>query len=171
MKDFALSVLVALFVGIAIGYDYASYSIKPAVIEKTRIDTVSYKSPAPVGTKEVKYVTRWLPSIPVPVVVDDELAVEKEKENDVTIIDASDSVLVRIPIETKMFMKEDEYYAEVTGFEPRLSYIEVYPKTVTQYIEVPVRKRFAFGPSVTAGVGPNGLGWMIGLSCTWNIMP
>lgn len=169
MKDFTLSVIVALFVGIAIGYDYASYSIKPTVVEKTRIDTVSYTSPAPSGTKDVKYVTRWLPSIPVPVVIEDEPVVEKEK--DIAIIDASDSVLVRIPIETKMFMKEDEYYAEVTGFEPRLSYIEVYPKTVTQYIDVPVRNRFAFGPSVTAGVGPNGLGWMIGFSCTWNILP
>ena len=39
-----------------------------------------------------------------------------------------DTLFVRLPIEKRTY-KRDEFYAEVTGVEPRLTYIEVYPKT------------------------------------------
>ncbi len=41
----------------------------------------------------------------------------------------NDTVYVRLPLEKRTY-KRDEFYAEVTGFEPRLTFIEVYPKTV-----------------------------------------
>lgn len=41
-----------------------------------------------------------------------------------------DTLYVSVPFE-KRFYREEDYYAEVSGYNPRLDYIEVYPKTVT----------------------------------------
>lgn len=172
MKKFIV-VIVLVFVvavaGLCGGYHYALSTIKP--VETVRIDTVFYNNPEPRAVINRYYVTRWLPSIRIPVVVDEDPDGSVQPETGVTVEEASDSAQVLIPIETKVYFEEDEYYAEVTGFEPSLSYIEVYPKTVTQYIEVPVRRRFSFGPTAMWGVGPNGTGWMIGIGATWNILP
>lgn len=39
-----------------------------------------------------------------------------------------DTLYISLPMETKTY-SGDEYYAEVSGYEPSLDYIEVYPKT------------------------------------------
>lgn len=41
-----------------------------------------------------------------------------------------DTCYIALPLEKRTY-RRDEFYAEVTGYEPRLTYIEVYPKTVT----------------------------------------
>ena len=41
-----------------------------------------------------------------------------------------DTCYIALPLEKKTYKRED-FYAEVTGYEPRLTYIEVYPKTET----------------------------------------
>ena len=40
-----------------------------------------------------------------------------------------DTCYIALPLEKRTY-KRDEFYAVVTGYEPRLTYIEVYPKTV-----------------------------------------
>lgn len=40
-----------------------------------------------------------------------------------------DTCYISLPLEKRTY-RRDEFYAEVTGYEPRLTYIEVYPKTV-----------------------------------------
>ena len=40
-----------------------------------------------------------------------------------------DTLYMSLPLERRTYKRED-FYAEVTGYNPRLSYIEVYPETV-----------------------------------------
>lgn len=167
---FSFALLIAM-AGMLVGYQTALRRAEPVIVEKIVVDTLSHSNPKPASVKDVQYVTRWLPSIPIPVVLDDfkpasEILAEM---NDHT--EESDSALVSIPIETKVYFQENEYYAEVRGFEPELTYIEVYPKTITRYVEVPKKRRIAFGPTASVGLGPGGANWMIGVGVTWNILP
>jgi hypothetical protein len=40
-----------------------------------------------------------------------------------------DTLYMNLPMQRRTY-KRDDFYAEVTGYNPRLTYIEVYPKTV-----------------------------------------
>lgn len=44
-------------------------------------------------------------------------------------IRVKDTLYMDLPLEKRSY-KRDDFYAEVTGYDPRLTYIEVYPKTV-----------------------------------------
>lgn len=44
-------------------------------------------------------------------------------------IRVKDTLYMDLPLEKRSYKRED-FYAEVTGYDPRLTYIEVYPKTV-----------------------------------------
>ena len=61
-----------------------------------------------------------------------------------------DTLYVSLPLEKKLYAS-DEYYAEVSGYRPRLDYIEVYPKTIyiTQKERVETIKKIS---SVSASV-------------------
>lgn len=52
-----------------------------------------------------------------------------------------DTLYMSLPLEKKLYAS-DEYYAEVSGYRPRLDYIEVYPKTiyVTQKVRETIKK-------------------------------
>lgn len=47
-----------------------------------------------------------------------------------------DTLYLPLPLERRTY-KRDDFYAEVTGYNPRLTYIEVYPKTtiITQSVQ------------------------------------
>lgn len=53
-----------------------------------------------------------------------------------------DTLYVRLPLEKREY-RRDEFYAVVTGYDPRLTHIEVYPKTVyvTEVQKQTVRQR------------------------------
>ena len=57
-----------------------------------------------------------------------------------------DTLYMQIPLEKKLYAS-DEYYAEVSGYKPKLDYIEVYPKTVYVTTEkiTPVRSKNSIG--------------------------
>lgn len=135
------------------GYHSALRQMPEPVV---RTDTVRIAEPVLDTIKEVRYVTRWLP-------------VDREMQHDTVCV--ADTMPVVIPIETKVYFEEDRYYAEVKGFEAELTYIETYDHTNIEYIDVPVVPRFTFGPTVAAGAGPQGTGWMIGIGATYNIVP
>ena len=62
-----------------------------------------------------------------------------------------DTCYVSLPLEKRTYKRED-FYAEVTGYEPRLTYIEVYPKTIT-ITQTEARKRTRWGIGVQVGYG------------------
>lgn len=94
----------------------------------TVIDTVTYAQPVAKDSTVVRYVTRHLP-----VVKHTDLAgnhAQKDGENipPQGLSDDRDSMAVQIPITQKRY-ESDEYSAWVSGYEPQLDSISVYPKT------------------------------------------
>lgn len=59
----------------------------------------------------------------------------------------ADTLYMSLPLERRTYKRED-FYAEVTGYNPRLTYIEVYPETVyvTEREIIPIKKnQFSIG--------------------------
>ena len=64
-----------------------------------------------------------------------------------------DTVYVSLPRETKVY-EDSTYKAQISGYEPRLDYMEVYPKTITITETVTERtKRRPWGIGVNVGYG------------------
>ncbi len=143
--------------GMLVGYHFA---LKRAPEPEVRIDTIRVVQPVLDTIVKTEYVTRWMK-------VDPEII----HVHDTTCICIHDTVPVIVPLETKVYFEEDKYYAEVRGYEAELSYIETYSKTNIEYIEVPRVPRFTFGPTIVAGAGSRGAGWMVGIGGTYNIIP
>ena len=92
------------------------HSIHTVMQSVTLHDTVPDLAPVPKDSARIKYVTRWLPSVP------DTVTQWKA---------IPDSVAVEVPITSKHYGSKD-YDAWVSGFEPSLDSIKVYKET--QYI-------------------------------------
>ena len=106
-----ISVVVVLLVGMVIGW-LCRPSVTNTIVDIQRDSIVVHDT---IRIKEPIYITS--------VVKDSMLVVVKD-----TLV-RNNTVYVRLPFEKRIY-KRDEFYAEVTGYEPRLTYIEVYPKTV-----------------------------------------
>lgn len=74
---------------------------------------------------------------------------------DTQIIRTTDSVFVALKRESKRY-SGDEYQAQVSGVEPQLDWVKVFPKTMTITERVVEKKRWGFGVSVGPGVYWNG---------------
>lgn len=140
---FILAVVGAFFLG------RATKTLEPLgrKVERDTIvvrDTVRERYPEPV----VEYRTR-IEYVRVPVV---ERVVERDT--------VRDTVLAGLPI-TEREYKSDEYYAIVEGYDPRLKYFEVYPRTA--YINatetITKRKRWGVTLGVQGGYGFTPKGW------------
>lgn len=96
----------------------------------TFVDTITYYKPVPKDSAVVRYVTRYLPVAKQK----DTLLAGNYAQKDGEIIppqglsDESDSMAVEIPITQKVY-KGEEYRAYVSGYEPHLDSIFVFPKT------------------------------------------
>lgn len=114
MKKFIL-LLAVMIVGVVLGVGLCRQFYSPErVIEVQKdttflIDTLVIEKPAKVRTE---YVAE---TILVP--VRDTLWLH-------------DTLFVQLPMQKK-FYKEDTYYAEVSGYNPNLDYLEIYQRTVT----------------------------------------
>ena len=64
----------------------------------------------------------------------------------------SDTLYMDLPLEKRSYKRED-FYAEVTGYDPRLTYIEVYPKTV--YINESVGQSVTSRNALSLGIEPS----------------
>ena len=106
-----LPFVIILIVGIVIGWLCRQSCIRPETIIQrdtlVRIDTV--KELYPVSIREEIVDT-------LRIVIRDTIRVK-------------DTLYMDLPLEKRSYKRED-FYAEVTGYDPRLTYIEVYPKTV-----------------------------------------
>lgn len=70
--------------------------------------------------------------------------------HDTQIVHTTDSVFVALERETREY-SGDEYQARVSGVDPRLEWVKVFPRTMEITNTKVVRKRWGFG--VTAGPG------------------
>lgn len=111
MKKYIL-LLAILVIGIVIGWLCRQSCIRPETIIQrdtlVRVDTM--RELYPVSIREEIVDTIYVP-------------IEK------TIL-IKDTLYLSLPLEKRSYKRED-FYAEVTGYDPRLTYIEVYPKTVS----------------------------------------
>lgn len=95
------------------------------------VDTVLYDEPAAKDSVHVKYITRYLPSAKRDTFFK-ELYAQSNGENipPSSLSEESDSAAVVIPITQKRYEGEG-YRAYVSGYEPSLDSIFVFPKTMT----------------------------------------
>lgn len=77
-------------------------------------------------------------------------------------IHVTDTVLMVEAVE----YKDTNYSIKITGYRPRLEYVEVYPKTVTKERVVYKDKRWGIGVTAGYGISNDGLspGVMVGIS-------
>ena len=77
---------------------------------------------------------------------------------DTILVRVTDTLVVELPREVRVYT-DSLYYAEVSGYEPSLDYLEMYQQervitqTVTEQVSVPVRKRWGVGVHVGYGIG------------------
>ena len=130
----------------------------------TVIDTVVHRVPAAKDSTVVRYVTRT-----VPVATQSFRAPRDTANNDREVMPklyasaSSDSATVTLPITQKMYSDTD-YRAWVSGYEPQLDSIKVFPRTVTvrETIYKPP-SRFSIGLQGGYGITPKGLQPYIGV--------
>ncbi|MBD5371181.1 MAG: hypothetical protein HDR80_08570 [Bacteroides sp.] len=83
---------------------------------------------------------------------------------------AGDSAWVEVPVTQREYMAED-YHAWVSGYEPRLDSIYVFPRRDVVTIREPPDKPRRWGIGVFAGYGvtPQGLQPCAGISINYNL--
>ena len=130
----------------------------------TVIDTVVHRVPAAKDSTVVRYVTRT-----VPVATQSYRAPRDTANNGREVMPplyasaSSDSATVMLPITQKMYSDTD-YRAWVSGYEPHLDSIKVFPRTVT-VMETKYKppSRFSIGLQGGYGITPKGLQPYIGV--------
>lgn len=132
----------------------------------TVVDTVVYRVPVAKDSTVVRYVTRTVPvaaqSYRAP---RDTTSVKNDREvmPPLYASASSDSAAVVLPI-TQMVYSDTDYRAWVSGYEPQLDSIKVFPRTVTvrETIYKPPN-RFSVGVQAGYGITPKGLQPYIGV--------
>lgn len=119
-------------------------------IKTTIFDTIPYYKPVPKDSTVIKYITQVLPT------ANPDSTAHKPTVTDTTKLPSEDkdSVEVKIPITQKMY-ETDTYRAYVSGFNPQLDSLILFPQrdviTITGNYPKPKRKRF--GISLQLGYG------------------
>ena len=135
VKAALLFMLVGLVLGGIIGYGVFGRSKATDYVSErdtsTYIDTIPYYQPVPKDSAVIRYVTRTLPvkgSDNITKNKTDTFLAENYAQNNGVMSDERDSMAVEIPITQKRYENED-YRAYVSGYEPNLDSIFVFPKT------------------------------------------
>lgn len=135
MKD--RYIILAALVILALGYYWGKRTATPMQVEVVQRDTLTI----------VKIDTLRIAE-PKP------YKVEVIKE-DTIYITQKDTIYITLPIESKEY-KAEEYYAKISGYKPKLDFIEVYPKETIKYItttEKVHQKPKKWGVGVQIGYG------------------
>lgn len=164
VKAALLFMLVGLVLGGIIGYGVSGRGKATDYVSKrdtsTYIDTIPYYQPVPKDSAVIRYVTRTLPvkgGDNITTNKSDTFLAENYAQNNGENIppqemsDERYSMAVEIPITQKRY-DGDDYRAYVSGYEPSLDSIFVFPKTTT------IRERAYKPPNkwhigITAGYG------------------
>lgn len=83
-----------------------------------------------------------------------------------------DTISVMLPREEVIY-QDSSYFAVVSGFQPRLDTLKVFPETRTIYIEKTVKspeKRWGLSLVGGGGFGAQGLTPFVGLGISWDIL-
>lgn len=130
-------------------------------IDTTRVvvyDTVTYRQPIAVDSVVLRYET---------------IKVRKVVSDTVKVMDsAEDSVSVEIPITQKHYA-DSTYSAWVSGYDPCLDSIKVYPRTEVVTITKQIQdkpKRWGIGIQGGVGYGKGGFTPYIGIGVQYNII-
>lgn len=120
-------------------------------IRDTIIDTIKVIKPVAVDSVVTRY--KW---------------VNVERVKDTTIVNevsevVFDTVMVRLPIESKHYEGED-YEAWISGYEPSLDSISIYNHTI-----VPKPKRWSIGVQGGVGMTPRGVQPYIGIGIGYRL--
>ena len=90
--------------------------------------------------------------------------------HDTTVV--RDSVLVDMPVETKVYQEDSLYRAVVSGFRVSLDTLKVYrtTKEITKYVAVPQRKRWGIGVQTGYGFSRKGISPYVGIGVSYNLI-
>ena len=137
MKDFLLSLLIAaVFLGLGFRLGRKAAKNEPGATIITTVDTLVVRDT--ITRERPVYLTRF---------------VHDTVRTYFTTIQ-HDSVLVEVPIETRVYEEDSLYRAVVTGWQPELEELTIYPTTTTITITETVKTKppkLSFG--LTAGPG------------------
>ena len=163
VKAALVFMLVGLVLGGIIGYGVFSRSKATDYVSErdtsTYIDTIPYYQPVPKDSMVIKYVTRTLPvkrrDSSTTNKTDTFLAENYAQNNGENIppqemSDERDSMAVEIPIIQKRY-DGDDYRAYVSGYEPNLDSIFVFPKTTVIHERSKPPNKWHIG--ITGGYG------------------
>lgn len=149
-------ILIILFLSASAFY-MGRNSIKPAIVEKTRVvyDTITRTT--------IVHDTMWRDRLvyrDLPVVV-----------KDVDTVRITDTVTVAVPIYNYRF-KDDLYDITAEGYDVKLNSVTVYPKTEYKYRThtVEIRRRWGLGVQAGYGFSKDGLSPFIGIGVSYNIL-
>ena len=154
--------LVGLVLGGIIGYSLfgrGTITVKTERDTTTYVDTIPYYQPVPKDSMVIKYVTRTLPvkrrDSSTTNKTDTFLAENYSQNNGENILPLyasvdSDSAAVAIPIVQKRY-DGDDYCAYVSGYEPNLDSIFVFPKTTVIHERSKPPNKWHIG--ITGGYG------------------
>lgn len=180
MKDF-LKILAVVVVSLIAGaYLHKCQSPKQGEPERppgcvvdtiTYVDTIPYLAPQPKQEVQLGNIVKFLPvyinrrdSTPPDIPLYAETGIPPGEKQGV------DSVAVEIPITQREYESED-YHAWVSGYEPMLDSIFVFPKReVVTIREPPDKKHWHIGPTIGYGHTPQGFQPFAGLSITYSII-
>lgn len=156
-KTLTISLVLALLVGVGLGFMGGRAVFKPVGEPETQIDTIYYRDT--ITREKPVYLTRWVRDTMLVPVTDT--------------IRLRDTLWLDLPREVREY-GDSTYRAVVSGFRPSLDRIDIYQRerTITKYVSVP-SPRLGFG--VQAGVGVVGafsnpapqVGYYIGVGATW----
>ena len=162
LNTLALCLIAFCFGWSVRGCDNERMAMRDTITDTTTIvvyDTVTYRKPVAVDSVVVRYKT-----INVPKVVADTITTTKI---------VVDSISVEIPITQKTY-KDSTYTAWVSGYEPCLDSIQVYPRTevrtITNTIKVQDTKRWGIGIQGGVGYGKGGFSPYIGVGIQYNLI-
>lgn len=131
----------------------------------TVIDTVVHRVPVAKDSTVVRYVTRTVPVATQSFRARDTALVKNDREEMPPLYASasSDSATVMLPVTQKVYSDTD-YRAWVSGYEPRLDSIKVFPRTVTvRETKYKPPSRFSIGLQGGYGFTPKGLQPYIGV--------
>lgn len=142
----------------------------------TYVDTIPYylpesKQEVALGT-QIRLLPVFIPRVSTiqDVPQDGNIAVENISSHPVGQVTGPDSVEVEIPITQKEYDGED-YHAWVSGYEPKMDSIYVFPRHDVVTIREPPNRSKRWGIGVFAGYGitPKGLQPCAGISVSYNL--
>ena len=173
----ALVFITGLVVGAIIGFSYMYYW-KCTAYETVRdttvyVDTIAYYKPIPKDSAVIRYVTRYLPVAKKDTNITENYAQNNGKNIPPSVLSEDrDSAAVVIPLTQRRY-EGDEYLAYVSGYEPTLDSIFVYPKT-TVIRESTYKPPDRWHMGITGGYGMSITGGhaepFIGVGITYSII-